>query len=145
VASGVLLRIGNEDVAVECLDPEGSKALGDLGVLEPAGRRDPIERRVEDVDAPIVEVGRVQPVVRGREALVDGATFDRFAPTTAAVPFTDGVQPRIVPPSVANRKRAAPLFPSWLMTKSAALPLKTVPVGPPGTDTVSGTLAPLPA
>jgi hypothetical protein len=36
------------------------------------------------------------------------------------VPFTDGVQPRIVPLSVANRKRAAPLDAFWLTTKSAS-------------------------
>jgi hypothetical protein len=58
------------------------------------------------------------------------------------VPFTDGVQPRIVPPSVANRNRAAPLLPFWLTTKSVGLPLKTVPEGAPGTETVSACFAP---
>jgi hypothetical protein len=66
-----------------------------------------------------VEVGRVEPVGRDRE-------------------------PRIVPASVAKRKRAAPLFPFWETTKSAALPLKTVPVGPPGTLTVRAAFAPVP-
>src|SRR5438067_889574 len=56
--------------------------------------------------------------------------LERSAPTTAAVPFTAGVQPRIIPLLVANRNRAAPLLPLWLTTKSVALPLKTVPVGP---------------
>jgi hypothetical protein len=60
------------------------------------------------------------------------------------VPFTDGVQPRIVPLSVENRNLAAPLAPFWLTTKSVALPLKTVPVGEPGTETVSGVFAPVP-
>jgi hypothetical protein len=49
-----------------------------------------------------------------------------------------------VPLSVAKRKRAAPLEPFWLTTKSAALPLNTVPVGEPGTETVSGVFAPVP-
>src|SRR5947209_14562293 len=71
-------------------------------------------------------------------------TLERSAPTTAVVPFTDGVQPRIIPLFVANRNLDAPLLPPWLTTKSVALPLKTVPVGPPGTDTVSGTFAPAP-
>ena len=122
--------------------PNGAKPFGDLRVLEAARRGDQLERRVEDVDATVVEVGRVEPVVRDREALVDRAdTLERSAPTTAAVPFTVGVQPRIVPPSVANRNRAAPLLPFWLTTKSAALPLKTVPVGAPATETVSAAFA----
>src|SRR5690242_6487981 len=62
----------------------------------------------------------------------------------ACVPLTAGDQPRIVPPSVAKRKRALPLFPFWLTTKSALLPLNTVPVGPPATATVSAAFAPTP-
>jgi hypothetical protein len=62
----------------------------------------------------------------------------------AVVALTVGVQPRIVPALVANKKRAAPLLPFSVTTKSVALPLKTVPVGPPATATVSATLAPLP-
>jgi hypothetical protein len=50
----------------------------------------------------------------------------------------------IVPPSVANRNRAAPLLAFALMTKSVALPLKTVPVGAPATATVSACLTPAP-
>ena len=60
------------------------------------------------------------------------------------MPFTVGDQPRIVPPSVANRNRADPDFPFWLTTKSVATPLNTVPVGPPGTATVSGCFPPPP-
>jgi len=69
---------------------------------------------------------------------------DRSTPGIAVAPFTVGDQPRIVPPSVANRNRAAPDFPFWLTTKSVATPLNTVPVGPPGTATVSACFAPLP-
>src|SRR3954453_23033030 len=76
--------------------------------------------------------------------LYTAPTVDRSAPTTATVPFTDGVQPRTVPLSVENRNRAAPLDPFWLTTKSVALPLKTVPVGEPGTETGSATFAPVP-
>src|SRR3954467_9333833 len=76
--------------------------------------------------------------------LYTAPTVDRSAPTTATVPFTDGAQPRTVPLSVENRNRAAPLAPFWLTAKSVALPLKTVPVGEPGTETVSGTFAPVP-
>jgi hypothetical protein len=61
----------------------------------------------------------------------------------ATVPFTDGVQPRIVPLSVEKRNRAALLDPFSLTTKSVALPLKTVPVGEPGTDTVSAAFVPV--
>ena len=50
----------------------------------------------------------------------------------------------MVPPSVANRNRAAPLLPFWLTTKSVALPLNTVPVGAPATVTVSADFAPTP-
>src|SRR5207344_2307696 len=66
------------------------------------------------------------------------------APTSAAVPFTVGDQPMIVPPSVAKRNRAEPLLPFWLTLNAAALPLKTVPVGAPGTATVSADFAPTP-
>ena len=60
------------------------------------------------------------------------------------MPFTVGDQPRIVPPSVANRNRAAPDLPLWLTTNAAAFPLKTVPVGPPGTATVRADFTPAP-
>jgi hypothetical protein len=59
-------------------------------------------------------------------------------------PFTIGDQPTTVPASVANRKRAAPLFPLSLITKSVGLPLNTVPVGPPATATVSAAFTPAP-
>src|SRR5581483_155340 len=64
--------------------------------------------------------------------------------TTAAVPFTVGDQPSSCPPSVSNRNRAEPLTPFWLITKSAALLLATVPVGPPGTVTVRAVFEPTP-
>src|ERR1700759_1462335 len=66
------------------------------------------------------------------------------APGIAVAAFTVGDQPRIVPASVAKRKRAAPLFPFWETVKSAALPLKTGSVGPPGTAAVRATLLPAP-
>jgi hypothetical protein len=53
-------------------------------------------------------------------------------------------QPRIVPAPVEKRKRADPVLPFCETTKSLALPLYTVPVGAPGTATVSACLAPLP-
>ena len=58
--------------------------------------------------------------------------------------FTVGDQPTTVPASVAKRKRAGPLLPFWLIGKSVALLLNTVPVGPPATATVSATFAPAP-
>ena len=63
---------------------------------------------------------------------------------TATVPFTVGDQPRILPSCVAKRKRAEPLLPSALTTNALELPLNTVPVGPPGTLTVSADLTPTP-
>ena len=69
---------------------------------------------------------------------------EESTPAIAVVPFTVGDQPRICPPSVAKRKRAAPLLPAWLTTKSVAAPLNTAPVGPPGTDTVKACFAPAP-
>ena len=119
--------------------PNGAKPFGIFGSLKPP-QRDRLERRVEDVDAAVVEVGRVQPVVRDREALVDGArrgavgADDRGRAVHGRRPAEDR------PASVANRKRAAPLLPFWLTTKSVALPLNTVPVGPPATATVSACL-----
>jgi hypothetical protein len=69
---------------------------------------------------------------------------EESAPVIAVATFTVGDQPRICPASVANRKRALPLLPLWLTTKSVATALNTVPVGPPGTDTVRACFAPLP-
>src|SRR6476469_7838210 len=68
---------------------------------------------------------------------------DESAPGIAVAALTVGDQPRIWPPSVAKRNRAGPLLPPWLTTKSVAEPLNTVPVGPPGTDTVRACFAPL--
>src|SRR3989441_5849643 len=61
---------------------------------------------------------------------------------TALVAATPGFHPKIVPSSVAKMKRAGPCAVP-LATTNPAPPLKTVPVGALGTDTVSGTLAPV--
>jgi hypothetical protein len=53
--------------------PNGAKPLATVGVCESARRGDGVEGGVEDVDAPVVEVGRIEEVVRGCEALVDRA------------------------------------------------------------------------
>src|SRR4029077_16963595 len=71
----VLLRIRDEDRAVDVVDAEGCVAVRNLLVDEPAWRRHQIEAAVEDVDASVVEVGGVELVARGgrgdRETLVD--------------------------------------------------------------------------
>src|SRR3954471_10925465 len=72
MSGSVLLGVGHEDVASESLDPERREALGDRGIAEAARRVDQAEGRIEDVDASVVEVGRVKTVVCGREPLVDG-------------------------------------------------------------------------
>jgi hypothetical protein len=52
-------------------------------------------------------------------------------------------QPRIIPSSHAKMKRAgAEAAP--LVTAKPEAPLKTTPVGPPGTVTTSGSLLPVP-
>src|SRR5437764_12202404 len=56
---------------------------------------------------------------------------------------TAGFHPRMVPLSVENRNTDGPWSPPCLTTKSL-LPLYTVPVGAPGTFTVSGTFEPSP-
>ena len=75
VAVGVLLGVGDEDLAAEIRDPEGSVPPGKLGIDECPGPRDEVEATVEDVHPAVVEVGRVQRVLRrrDREALVDRA------------------------------------------------------------------------
>src|SRR5207244_8960925 len=62
VAVGVLLRIGHEDVAADVLDPERRVAGRNRRVDEGTRRVHVAEAPVEDVDLPVVEVGRVQPV-----------------------------------------------------------------------------------
>src|SRR5260370_885235 len=61
---------------------------------------------------------------------------------TALVAATVGFHPKIVPSSVAKMKRAGPCV-APLATTNPAPPLKTTPVGAPGTETVSVTLAPV--
>src|SRR5207237_3576736 len=66
----VLLRVRDEDVAAERLDAERPPALRDPPVTERTGpERDALEGAVEDVDAPVVEVGGVEAVVQERQAL----------------------------------------------------------------------------
>src|SRR5260221_1642435 len=77
-------------------------------------------------------------------ALYTAPDAERSTPGTAVAPFTAGDHPRIIPLSVANRNLAGPDLPLWLTTKAVALPLDTVPVGPPGTATVSATFEPVP-
>ncbi len=60
----------------------------------------------------------------------------------AWVGFTEGLQPEMVPASVANRNSACPLLPPALTWKPVPWELvKTVPVGPPATATVRPSLA----
>src|SRR5207247_1111385 len=69
----VLLRIRHEDAAADILDAERGVPARQLRVDERARSGDEPEAPVEDVDAGVVEVVRVQAVARDREALVDRA------------------------------------------------------------------------
>src|SRR5207248_10033960 len=62
VGRGVLFRVRDEDRAAEVLDPKGRVAGGDVRVGERARRAHLMEAPVEDVDAAVVEVGRVEEV-----------------------------------------------------------------------------------
>src|SRR5436309_15315190 len=62
--------------------------------------------------------------------------------TTACVGATAGLHPRIVPSSVAKMKRAAPEADPLVTTKPVP-PLKTTPVGAPGTLTLTESSAPV--
>ena len=55
VRVGVLLGVGDEDVAVEVPDPERGVAVGDGRIDESARRVHLVEVAVEDVHAPFVE------------------------------------------------------------------------------------------
>ncbi len=57
---------------------------------------------------------------------------------------TFGFQPRIVPPSVANRNTDGPEEPAWWTLKPVP-PLNTSPVGASLTPTTSGFAAPVPS
>src|SRR5262249_60284126 len=65
------LRKGDEDRAVDVLDTERRKAVRDLLVDERSRGGHQGERSVEDVDAAVVEVGRIERVPRDRQALED--------------------------------------------------------------------------
>jgi hypothetical protein len=60
------------------------------------------------------------------------------------VPFTVGDQPRIWPAWFENRNSDDEEMPSCETTKSDVFEFATVPVGPPGTVTVSAFFAPPP-
>ena len=89
--------------------PNGAKPFGIFGSSKPPAVATGCERRVEDVDAAVVEVGRVQAVVQRREPLVDGAARRAVDAATAVVAFTVGDQPRIVPASRREEEASRPL------------------------------------
>jgi hypothetical protein len=60
LTGGVLLGVGDIQPAAELLDVEGREPARELVVAEPARQVDSMEALVEDVDAPVVEVGSVQ-------------------------------------------------------------------------------------
>src|SRR5439155_4583189 len=72
----VLLGVGDEERAIDVLDPEWPEARGDPRVDEGAGWRYQVEVAVEHVHPGVVEVRRVEEVAGSRrgdgEALVDG-------------------------------------------------------------------------
>src|SRR5207244_2776063 len=73
----ILLRVGDEDPVLDPLDPERCVSVGKLRIEECARFVDKIEVAVEDVNAAVVKVGRIQEiaVVRGRnrQTLVNSA------------------------------------------------------------------------
>jgi hypothetical protein len=140
LTGGVLLGVGDIQPPAELLDVEGRVAAGELVVLEPARKVDPVEALVEDVDASVVEVGPVQERAgRGggdRQGLVDGVA--RVGVEVGGGGGTPGFQPVTSPASESNRNSAGPLA-SPSRTSNPGVPLNTCPVGaPPGMFTTSG-------
>ena len=142
LAVGVLLRVRDVDPTAEILDPKRPVSFRQVRIHERSWVVQQLEGAVEDVDPPVVEVGCIEartsavvPIARPCRSL-----RACVAATTASVGATDGFQPRIVPASVAKRNRAGP---TPRRTK-LDVPLKTAPVGPPGTLTTSDTGVPLP-
>src|SRR5437868_2034571 len=64
-----LLGIRDEDRPAEVLDPERCESGGQARIDERPWRHDLVERAVEDVDATVVKVGRVQARARDPEPL----------------------------------------------------------------------------
>jgi len=89
VGFGVLLRVGDEDRAVDVLDAEGREAPGDLAIGEGAGPVLLGERVVEDVDARVVEIGG-EEVGLARGVSLGQALEDR-AVDRGVVDLQDGV------------------------------------------------------
>jgi hypothetical protein len=56
---------------------------------------------------------------------------ERSTAISACVRSTSGLQPAIVPSSVANRNRLGAEVPFWETTRPSGVGLKTVPVGAP--------------
>src|SRR4029453_3521874 len=82
LAGFVLPRVADEDAVADRLDPERRIAVLKLRIDERAWRRDQMPSPVEDVDACVVEIGRVKQRLprrrlRDREALVDRAASSR--------------------------------------------------------------------
>ena len=73
----VLLRVGDEDLPLHGLDPERRVAVRELRIGEGALGMDAGKAAVPDIDAALVEVGRVDPRpalrLRDRQALEDRA------------------------------------------------------------------------
>jgi hypothetical protein len=147
LSSGVLLRIRDEDAPGDRLDPERGVAIRKHGVDERALFCDEVPRVVENVDARVVGVGRVQARRPDCEALVDRSDAPRSTAGTAthdgASDGTAGLQPLVIPVSLAKMNRAGP---ESLPSETTKLdpPLKAAPVGaPPGTATTSGLISPV--
>jgi hypothetical protein len=106
VAAGLLLRECDDKAPAHGGDPERGVAGRQVRIDETSGRRPGAPARVEDVDLPADEVGRVElrliASARKRKAFVDGAvrldSDDRVSWSTA------GLQPLIVPLSLAKMK-----------------------------------------
>src|SRR4029077_16573223 len=66
VMASALLRVGDEQVAADVLDPERPIPRGEARVDE--RHDDGVKASVEDVDVPIDEVGRIEEVARADRA-----------------------------------------------------------------------------
>src|SRR6266853_2589452 len=80
---------------------------------------------------PAVPVTSARPLYTAPTLPAASVTVERSTAMIALARSTVGLQPTIVPPSVAKRKRLGPEAPCSETTKPDPVPLNTVPVGAP--------------
>ena len=122
--------------------PNGAKPFGSFGSLN--GSASGLNEASNESTRPLWKSAAYSRSLSVARPSYSAPCDELSTAATAAVPLTVGDQPRIWPACVSKRNRDDALTPFWLITNAAVFEFATVPVGPPGTVTVSAFFEPRP-